>query len=293
MNEFTVNILNAFVDGGRGGNPAGVVLNADKLTAEQKLSIAAKVGLSETAFVSASATADFKLDFFTPTRQIAHCGHATIATFSYLAQQGMIAGSHSSKETIEGRREIYIRDGLAFMEQLGPKYTPLGETAVSLGEVLASLHIKADDLLSGFEPIVANTGVNGLIVPLVNEAAVAGIEPDFSAVAEVSETLDLVEYYVFSRETKVAGRDAGARMFAPRYGIPEESATGMAAGPLGCYLYDYLGVKKDKLVIEQGHLMKPPSPSELLVELNLEDDQIKDLLVGGQGMLSETIIVHL
>jgi PhzF family phenazine biosynthesis protein len=102
--KIDVQILNAFVDNNRGGNPAGVVLNADDLTNEQKLKIASKIGLSETAFVSRSASADFKLDFFTPTRQIAHCGHATIATFSYLSQTGLIKSTASSKETIDGRR---------------------------------------------------------------------------------------------------------------------------------------------------------------------------------------------
>ena len=82
MAEVKVAILNAFVDSGKGGNPAGVVLDADCLTDSQKLDIAQKIGLSETAFVSNSHTADFKLDFFTPQKQIAHCGHATIATFS-------------------------------------------------------------------------------------------------------------------------------------------------------------------------------------------------------------------
>ena len=52
------------------------------LSNEQKILIAQKVGLSETAFFSKSTVTDFKLDFFTPTRQIAHCGHATIAAFS-------------------------------------------------------------------------------------------------------------------------------------------------------------------------------------------------------------------
>jgi PhzF family phenazine biosynthesis protein len=47
-----VNIVNAFVDGGRGGNPAGVVLDADGLSAQQKQAIARLAGLSETAFVS-------------------------------------------------------------------------------------------------------------------------------------------------------------------------------------------------------------------------------------------------
>ncbi len=41
-----VQILTAFVDNEKGGNPAGVVLNADNLTNEQKLKVAEKVGLS-------------------------------------------------------------------------------------------------------------------------------------------------------------------------------------------------------------------------------------------------------
>ena len=63
--KVTVHIINAFVDNSDGGNPAGVVLDADNLTDSQKLTIAKKVGLSETAFVSQSLQADYKLDFFT------------------------------------------------------------------------------------------------------------------------------------------------------------------------------------------------------------------------------------
>jgi len=61
--KVNVNVVNAFVEGEIGGNPAGVVLNADNLSTAQRLKIARKIGLSETAFVSTSAVADFKLDF--------------------------------------------------------------------------------------------------------------------------------------------------------------------------------------------------------------------------------------
>ena len=88
--KIEAHIINAFIDGNIGGNPAGVVLNADGLSSSQKLEIAAIIGLSETAFVSSSKVADFKLDFFTPTKQIAHCGHATIAIFIYLRELGLI-----------------------------------------------------------------------------------------------------------------------------------------------------------------------------------------------------------
>ena len=105
LKTIEVQILNAFVDNNTGGNPAGVVLNADDLSDQNKLDIAKKVGLSETAFVSKSKTEDFKLDFFTPNKQIAHCGHATVATFSYLKQIGALLKDNSSKETIDGKRK--------------------------------------------------------------------------------------------------------------------------------------------------------------------------------------------
>ena len=63
--QVNVKIINAFSINKTGGNPAGVVLNSNELTSEQKQGIALKLGLSETAFVSSSNVADYKLEFFT------------------------------------------------------------------------------------------------------------------------------------------------------------------------------------------------------------------------------------
>ncbi|MGR6873835.1 PhzF family phenazine biosynthesis isomerase [Pseudomonas sp. HK3] len=92
----TAQIVSGFVANGAGGNPAGVVLDADKLNESEMLRIAANIGLSETAFVSSSETEGFKLDFFTPNRRIAHCGHATIAAFSYLTE--LVKGRRLKKQ---------------------------------------------------------------------------------------------------------------------------------------------------------------------------------------------------
>jgi predicted PhzF superfamily epimerase YddE/YHI9 len=82
-------------------------------------------------------------------------------------------------------------------------------------------------------------------------------------------------------------------MFAPLYGIPEESATGMAAGPLACYLHDVLGIKKDIYLIEQGYLMHPPSPSLITVELERNGGSVQKLMAGGKGivMQQKTIVL--
>lgn len=294
MTLLEVPIINAFVDRGQGGNPAGVVLQAERFDRATKQYIAAQIGISETAFVSPSTSADFKLEFFTPKRQIAHCGHATIATFSYLVQQGLLSATQSSKETIDGKRDIFIDEDMAFMEQIAPRYVTLGEPQpVAVEQVLQSLGQTESALLPGYYPTVVNTGNSFLIVALRDAGTVQTLKPDFSAIEAISDKLDLIGYYLFNTETRQPGREAGTRMFAPRYGIMEEAATGMAAGPLACFLYDHLHIPKTIFVIEQGHWMEPPSPSEIIVRLSVEQGRIDKLLVGGRAQVSRTMTISM
>lgn len=281
--QVEVHIVNAFVDGDAGGNPAGVVVDANGLTAEQKLRIARDVGLSETAFVSSSAQATLKLEFFTPSRQIAHCGHATVATFSLLRQLGLLAEGKHSKETVDGCRDVVIAADQAFMAQRAPTYAPLAAGSAMRDRALHSLGLVPGQLLDTAPPTVVNTGNSFLVIGVREEATLGQLRPDFSAITAVSEALDLIGYYVFTRTTKQPGRAAGARMFAPRYGIEEEAGTGMAAGPLACFLHDVLGVRPPHLTIEQGWLMQPPSPSVIAVDLQIRDGAISGLMAGGRA----------
>ncbi|MEZ8103029.1 PhzF family phenazine biosynthesis protein [Vibrio bivalvicida] len=282
--EVKVTIVDAFVDEKFGGNPAGVVLDADSLSAEQKLLVAKQVGLSETAFVSESNSgADFKLDFFTPEKQIAHCGHATVATFSYLAKQGLIPNPNTSKQTIDGNREIRMEGEFAYMEQLQPHYLRL---EADMDKVLEALDLVQENTLG--TPIIASTGNAFILVGVKDIHTLESLKPKMDLIDELSEQYDLIGFYVFTLETNRAGRDASARMFAPRYGIKEESATGMAAGPLACYLYDYVGVKKHEIHIEQGYAMTTPSPSCIKVLLTLKSSEITSLLAGGVGVVSSS-----
>ena len=276
-----VQIVDAFIDGTFGGNPAGVVLDSEALETSQKQAIAAELGLSETVFVEATGTG-FKCDFFTPNRQIPDCGHATVAAFSYLRELGRIRGERSAKETIEGVRDIYLEDDLIFMQQRAPAWKAVTDR---LSRIRASLNLEEEAW--SHTPMIVNTGVNFLLIPLANAEAVRAVQPNQQLIEALSEELDLVGYYVFSQEAET-GQDAGTRMFAPRYAIDEESATGMAAGPLACYLYTHLGVKKSTIYIEQGRLMDPASPSLLTAKLMIEEGQIKELQVGGRGRVRET-----
>lgn len=284
-------VAHAFTDGGRGGNPAGIVFGADGLSRERRQAIARVAGLSETAFVSASTVATLRLEFFTPTRQIAHCGHATVAVFDLLRQRGELAPGRYSKETIDGLREIVVEPDAAFMGQLAPRYQDLAPGGPQHGESLAAHGIDAARLAAGHGPVVVDTGNRFLLLPLAGAADLAALRPNMARLSALSETLDLIGSYAFVRATRHPDRHAGARMFAPRYGIPEEAGTGMAAGPLACWLHDRGGLREDRILVEQGHDMAQPSPSLIEVRLQREAGAITGLLAGGTATLQRSIHV--
>jgi PhzF family phenazine biosynthesis protein len=287
--KFNIKIINAFSNHQTGGNPAGVLFDADDLDNNTKQAIAAKAGFSETAFVSASTVADFKLDFFTPTRQIPHCGHATIGVFSYLRQTGKIKKDHSSKETIDGIRNIFFQDEYAFMEQGAPVFTRIEE----VDEVLQSLEITSEDLRNNLSPTIVNTGNSFLIVPLKTQNVLAQLSYDRMKVFNISARYNLIGFYPYAMPDMPSDVDATTRMFGPFYGIEEESATGMAAGPLAAFLYATEKIKKTSFLIEQGNYMTKPSPSLIRVQLNLNGDSITGLYAGGNAYVAGEKLVEL
>ena len=75
-------------------------------------------------------------------------------------------------------------------------------------------------------------------------------------------------------------------MFAPRYGIEEESATGMAAGPLACYLHEVIHPKQVAFNIQQGKFMQPATLSRIRVELEVvAGRKVSSLRAGGFGQV--------
>ena len=284
-----VNIINAFSIDGTGGNPAGVVFNADGFDKATKQLIAAKAGFPETAFISRSSQAGFKLDFFTPVKQIPHCGHATIATFSYLKQLGLVNTDKSSKETIDGIRAIEYRGEQAYMEQRAPE---IRETP-ALNDIVASLGISENALRTDVRPTVVNTGNSFLIIPVSDEQRLKQIAYNRELVSAISEKYGLIGFYLYVPAKETDTFDASTRMFAPFYGIDEEAGTGMAAGPLAAYLYLVEKMGKTAYRIRQGDFMQPASSSLINVELNIEDGKIINLFAGGAAHLSGKIEVEL
>jgi PhzF family phenazine biosynthesis protein len=287
MRMVTVELVDAFIDGAAGGNVAGIVFEgAAELSPAQRQEIARRIAVSETAFVLPSQTADYKLEFYTPTRPIPHCGHATVGTFVRLAQTGRLKGKEVVNETIDGPRRIRIQDERAFIEQVPARLTRLDDSITR--EILASLGMFREQLLPDGGPYLADNGNRSILIGLTDTGVLRSLRPDMDRIRDITNRLAAVCYYAFSLTSVISGRDATARMFGPAYGIPEESATGMAAGPLACWLDARTDALRDRFSIEQGHMMSPASPSLIIAQPERSGRALTAMWIGGGAKTRET-----
>ncbi|MBI9035435.1 MAG: PhzF family phenazine biosynthesis protein [Bacteroidales bacterium] len=280
-NNYTLYKLNAFGVTSTGGNPAGVVLKADHLTHIQKQEIAKQAGLSETAFVSRSEVADFKLEFFTPNAEVNLCGHATIATFSLLGQLGLITNGNFLQETKAGVLNVNYYDGMVMMEQTQAVF----DQVLVADEILESLGLNKEDLIPDLPIQIVSTGLRDIIIPVRNLDVLWGIKPDFEKIKKISNDQVVVGYHVFSLQS-VKNSTAHCRNFAPLYDIDEEAATGTSNGALAAYLNKYSDFENQSktLYFEQGYCMN--RPSEIVVKLEHIND-VTRVFVGGKARLVE------
>ncbi|MGS0973270.1 MAG: PhzF family phenazine biosynthesis protein [Candidatus Izemoplasmataceae bacterium] len=261
-----------------GGNKAGVVLFADALSDQEKQSIAARLGYSETAFVMHSNEADFEVRFFTPIKEVDLCGHATIGTFNVMRDEGIISPGIYTQKTKAGLLKLDVKKDEVFMEQLAPKYYQ----KLMQKDVQTLFH---NDLqLHHLYPIeVVSTGLKEIFLPMASSEALDELEPKFDKMIDFCLELGAIGIHAFHLDDEKI--DAVSRNFAPVVGIQEESATGTSNGALACYLYKY-HEKKKEYHMEQGLNMK--QPSELFVKLTVnEDDDILQVWVGGRAKILE------
>lgn len=275
-----ISIVNAFTHEGKGGNGAGVVLEAPTLTREQKMRIAAQVGLSETVFVSSSSCADYRLEYFTPTDEVELCGHATIATFALLHQRGLSAGIYSI-ETLSGILSVEVEaSGRIWMQQCLPVFSECYESSEFAGCI--------PDAYRNLElPIQAvSTGLKDILYPVKDRTVLSDMVPNFTVMADINRLQGVVGVHAFALLDD-GQAIAECRNFAPLYGIDEESATGTSNCALACYLFRYYR-KQPLYRFVQGVSMGCPSVVE--VRIQASDSEITSVYVGGMGQ--ETRQLH-
>lgn len=272
--------VNAFTKDARGGNPAGVVFNADALNEKRMLTIAKDLGFSETAYISKSDFADFKIRFFTPVGEVDLCGHATIASWGLMLELAAIKAGNYKQETKAGILDIEVSaNGLVMMDQTQPIFSE----NLSCEEIAKALNVSSDQLL-GLSPQIVSTGLRDILVGFKNREALLEMKPDFKLISALSKKHSVIGIHAFTLDVINSSAVAHCRNFAPLYGIDEEAATGTASGALASYLYKNRLIREDQLediIFEQGYSMG--LASEIKLKLAVQSKQIIRVQVGGKA----------
>lgn len=296
MPRYTFYQLDVFTRTPLCGNPLAVFPHAEGLDAGTMQALAREMNLSETTFVTGSDKATRKIRFFTPAAEIPLAGHPTIGTWWLLAELGEVTlptrGSvEVNQETGRGvlpvrleaeggtlRRVIMTQP----LPEWGPRLEGLEALARALGCPAAAL---AEHPL----PQVVCTALPQLMVRLGSEGALrelpsGGTGSELATLLRRYGTDCAMCFWLEERQERTVVR---ARMFAPGLGVPEDPATGSAAGALGCYLVRY-GLAKPvdgKAVISVLQGREIGRPSEIEVEIGLSPSgEIDSVLVGGAAV---------
>ncbi|MEO3875765.1 PhzF family phenazine biosynthesis isomerase [Nonomuraea sp. B12E4] len=265
-NSLAVTRYTAFDVHGRGGNPAGVVLDASGASEQEMQAVAAEVGYSETAFLVAGgdpADRRFTVRYFSPLAEVAFCGHATIAAAVAVADQAgtgrLVFDTPAGEVTVETRPA----DGrvLASLTSVPPKVTAVA--GADLAEALVALRWRPEDLDPELPPRVANAGNDHLVLAAATRERLAVLDYDMDALGALMARCGWTTVHLVWRES---GDVFHARDPFPPGGVYEDPATGAAAAAFGAYLRDLgLVAAPARVTIHQGADMG--RPGRLLVDI--------------------------
>lgn len=280
--NIAVYVASAFSKDGKGGNKAGVVFMEELLTTAQKMEIAKQLGFAETAFISESEMADYKLEYFTPKEEVPLCGHATIGAFAILMHIHKIFKDRYTIETKSGVLSITIKDDLIYMEQNKPEFYEV----IPPNELIGCFDLEA---IKPEHPIqIVSTGLKDILIPIKTETQLRTVNPNFEKIKAISKAYQVVGMHLYAFE----GNRIVCRNFAPLYDINEEAATGTSNAALACYLYERLGLQKEEYIFDQGYSLN--SPSEIAVKLTVNKwEQVEKVRVGGKGYFCELKYLNL
>ncbi|MEU8996227.1 PhzF family phenazine biosynthesis isomerase [Streptomyces caniferus] len=274
----TVDVLrySAFTTDPAGGNPAGVVLDAEALDDARMLAVAAEVGYSETAFVTAHdrAARRYRLRYFSPRAEVAFCGHATIATAVALASRTGTGELRFDTPVGEIRVGTSLVDGLVRATLTSvPAHSRPAEDSTQVDPVLRALHWSRDDLDDGLPPHVAFAGNDHLVLGVRSRARLAALDYDFDALHDIMRQHGWTTVHLVHRAAPDR-LDFHARDPFPVGGVVEDPATGAAAAAFGGYLRTLgLVTAPLRVHIRQGEDMG--RPSDLYVDLRPDDPRVR------------------
>ncbi|WP_242906415.1 PhzF family phenazine biosynthesis isomerase [Actinomadura terrae] len=268
----------AFTTDPGGGNPAGIVLDASGLDDADMLAIAADVGYSETAFLTAAPEGlgepgrAFTVRYFSPKAEVSFCGHATVAAAVALAERhGPGAVAFATPVGVVPVEVAAGADGTlrATLTSVEPSVEEAG--ADDVAEALAALRWDAADLDPALPPRFAFAGARHLILAAATRARLADLDYDFDRLAAFMTAHGLTTVQLVWRES---ARVFHVRDPFPVGGVVEDPATGAAAAAFGAYLRERGEIAGDAtLTLHQGDDMG--RPGVLSVDLRADDPRVR------------------
>jgi trans-2,3-dihydro-3-hydroxyanthranilate isomerase len=266
-------IVDVFTDRPLEGNQLAVFTDARELDPERMQRLARELNFSETTFVLPPEQGGHaRVRIFTPTTEVPFAGHPTLGTAFVLAtplQLGEIR-----LETGRGIVPVRLeRDGARIVFGRMEQPLPAIEPYQAADELLAALGVSESRL-----PIERyDNGIQNVYVALESEDAVAALRPDLGRLAELPAVIG-VNCFAGS------GARWKTRMFAPGDGVPEDPATGSAAGPLAVHLARHGEIAwGDEIEIRQG--AEIGRPSLLYARADGSDGRVERVEVGGSAVI--------
>ena len=266
-------VADVFTDRPLEGNQVAVFTDARDIPEELLQPLAREMNYSETVFVlPKEGEGHARIRIFTPTIEIAFAGHPTLGTAFILAAPLQLdeirleTGAGVVPVKLE-REESRIAFGR--MEQPIPTVEPYADEAA----LLEGLGVERSEL-----PVeVYDNGLRHVYVALPSEEAVAALQPNLSALAHLPAVLG---FNCFAG----SGSRWKTRMFAPGNGVPEDPATGSAAGPLAVHLARHGRIAfGDEIEISQGAEIR--RPSKLFARAEGTADRVESVVVGGSAVI--------
>ncbi len=192
----------SYTHGQKGGNPAGVVLDAEGLTGAEMLKLAKDVGYAGSAFLTETDTPGaYNVRYFSPLTELAFCGPATVAAAVALAERaGPGDVALRSRVGIVGISTRLTEAGLAATLTSAPTTTrPATDTEVE--ETLRALRWGPDDVDANYPAHVARAGTDHLLLAASNRQRLAARHDDDPALRVLLDKHGFTSAYLFAAET--------------------------------------------------------------------------------------------
>jgi trans-2,3-dihydro-3-hydroxyanthranilate isomerase len=273
MRTFRYVICDVFTDRPLAGNQLAVFTDARAIPDELLQPLARELNFSETVFVlPAEGEGHARIRIFTPALEVRFAGHPTLGSAFVLG--GPLQVDEIRLETGAGLVPVRLeREGSRLVFGRMEQPVPSIETYAHDRDLLAALGVERSEL-----PVeLYDNGLPNVFVCIASKDDVAALRPDLGRLAELPAALGINTF-------AGSGRTWKTRMFAPAGGVPEDPATGSAAGPLALHVARHgLVPFGEEIEISQG--AEIGRPSTLYARVEGAPDAIERVEVGGQAVV--------